>query len=182
MYDTHGTILEDTPTVALEPFECQTLWQPWKRALILKLIGRNISLKQRLQDLWCFRWGFELVDLDGGYFIVRFYSKVNYDHALSQGPWITSGHYLTIIKWRPNFDPLTAMISSTSVWVHFPNLPIEFFNEEVLRRIGNLIGHTVKIDPTTISTARCKFARCTSISISLLLLFHGLLSWVANLL
>lgn len=80
VHDTPSNIPEDTPEIVLEPSECQALWQPRKRALILKLLGCNISflsLKQRLQDLWCFRWGFELVDLDGGFFVVRFYTKVD---------------------------------------------------------------------------------------------------------
>ncbi|KAJ8773380.1 hypothetical protein K2173_028557 [Erythroxylum novogranatense] len=34
----------------------------------------------------------------------------DYDHVLKAGPWIVVGHYVTLQKWRPNFDPISDVI------------------------------------------------------------------------
>lgn len=45
------------------------------------------------------------------------------------------------------------------VWVYFPQLPLEIFDEEVLYAMGNTIGRTLKIDAMTLAAARGKYAR-----------------------
>lgn len=75
-----------------------------------------------------------------GFFVVRFYSKEDYIHVLTEGPWIILGHYLKMSKWRPNFPPFFEAIYSIMVWIRLPELPIEFFNEELLLRIRYKLG------------------------------------------
>lgn len=61
----------------------------WRGALIIKLLGKSISyrlLEQRVKEIWQLRRGFELSDLEEGYFIVRFYSREDYLHVLEGGP------------------------------------------------------------------------------------------------
>lgn len=55
--------------------DVKELRKPWARALIVKVFGRTISfrfLQQKLDDLWNLDKGCELIDLDEGYYIVRF--------------------------------------------------------------------------------------------------------------
>lgn len=61
--------------------------------------------------------------------------------------------------WRPNFRPSFELIHKTMVWVRFPELPLELFDEEVLYAMGNTIGRTIKVDAMTLATARGKYAR-----------------------
>lgn len=68
-------------------------------------------------------------------------------------------HYLTVNKWKPNFRPSEAVISSTMVWIRLPEIPIEFFNEPSLMKIGNKLGKAVRVDRTTLAVARGKYAR-----------------------
>lgn len=66
-------------------------WMPWKRALIIKLVGKKVRLKvmkQRLDSLWNLKWGCEFIDLKEDFFIVRFYSNEDYHYVLDNGPWI----------------------------------------------------------------------------------------------
>lgn len=49
----------------------QEAWKPWKRRLILKLLGKSISLralKNRVESLWNLQWGCDIVDLEEGFF------------------------------------------------------------------------------------------------------------------
>lgn len=42
------------------------------------------------------------------------------------------------------------MDSSTLVWIHFPEVPIAFFEDQM----GNLVGRAVKVDDTTMEVSR----------------------------
>lgn len=83
-----------------------SLFNPWRGALILKLLGKTVSFKvlqQRTSDLWNLKWGYELIDMKGRFSLARFFSRTDYLQVLEGGPWIVMGHYLTVAKWRPNF-------------------------------------------------------------------------------
>ncbi|XP_019184333.1 PREDICTED: uncharacterized protein LOC109179271 [Ipomoea nil] len=57
------------------------------------------------------------------------------------------------------------------VWIHLPDLSIEYFDEKTLRKIGNKIGRTIKIDVTIGLATRGKFARiCVEVDLTKLLL------------
>ncbi|CAN0884555.1 hypothetical protein LINGRAHAP2_LOCUS14875 [Linum grandiflorum] len=45
------------------------------------------------------------------------------------------------------------------VWARYPKLPYQYYYKEMLTGLGNLIGHTVRIDRRTLTSARGKFAR-----------------------
>lgn len=42
--------------------------------------------------------------------------------------------------WNPSFDPTSEQISSASVWVRLPNLPLHFWNSTLLQAIGHALG------------------------------------------
>lgn len=148
--------------VEIQPEEWRHLWRPWKRALVIKTLGRNISYKvlvQRLSDLWSLQGRLEIIDMEDGFYIVRFHNRGDYWHALENGPWVVQGHYLTVKKLRPGFRPSSSQLTSTLVWVRIPRLPIEFFSDQILMRIGNKLGKAVKIDIHTTQVSRAKYAR-----------------------
>lgn len=99
-----------------------------------------------------------MIALDHGHIVVQFFSKAKYLKILTQGPWIVMGHNLTVTTWRPNFCPAAATISSILVWVRFPEMPIEFFNKELLLRMGNQIGKATKVDEATTSVTHGRFS------------------------
>lgn len=87
-------------------------------------------LAQRTQDFWKFKWGCEIVDLEEGYLMARFYSAEDYNHVLERRAWIILAYYLIDVKWRPRFFPVKDKISSSLVWLRFPGLPMELYDEE----------------------------------------------------
>ncbi|KAI5652941.1 hypothetical protein M9H77_30128 [Catharanthus roseus] len=82
-----------------------------------------------------FDWECELIGLEEGYYLVHFRSKKDYDRVLYGGPWVVLGNYLTVAKWQPNFPLPQDKILSTMVWLCFPEIPIEFFQDSLLMRI-----------------------------------------------
>lgn len=91
-------------------------------------------------------YGFHLMDLEDGSYLVRFYSKVDYYHVLENGPWIVLEHYLTVNRWRPNLRLVIEDIITTYVWAMLPGLPIEFFNEELLMAVGKHLDRADQVD------------------------------------
>lgn len=149
--------------------ECKELWKPWRRALIIKVLGKSCSFKvleRRLGDLWANGGKLDIIDLDDGFYIVRFFSKIQYLLALNNGPWMVQGHYIAVKKWRPHFSTKHEEIASTLAWVRIPKLPVEYFDEHVLMKLGNLLGKAVRVDDTTMNVERGKYARlCVEIDL-----------------
>lgn len=110
---------------------------------------------------------YELIDLEQDYYLAHFFTRSDYYKELEGGPWIILGHYLTVMKWRPNFRPFMETINSTLVWVQFLGLPLKLFDEEVLYALGNTVGKAIKIDNTTLQADRGKYARiCGEVNFS----------------
>ncbi|KAJ1391162.1 Zinc finger, CCHC-type [Sesbania bispinosa] len=135
------------PVVRLSEEERKAIQIPWRRALLVKLLGKRMGLKYfhaRLIKLWQLR------------------------ARLEDGPWMLADHYIVIQTWQPGFSLLADDLRHAVVWVRVSNLPIEFYDRRVLWRIGNVLGKTVKIDANTLresgkfngdfTTERAKFA------------------------
>ncbi|XVF29489.1 hypothetical protein REPUB_Repub15cG0125200 [Reevesia pubescens] len=144
--------------------------EPWKNTLIVKLIGCPLSytyICNRIKQLWSLKGSFEEMDMDNGFFCIRFGLSINYNFVLENGPWIIADHYLTINRWSPGFWLEEASIDKVAAWVYFLDLPLKFYDSAILRRMGNLIGKAVRIDRTTSNILRGKFARlCVDLDLS----------------
>lgn len=144
--------------------------KPYMNSLIVKLMGKTFSfgfMRQRMERMWGSKNPMRVTPLSNGYFIVSFSTKEDRDFALQEGPWMIADHYLLVQRWRPNFNPLKAdSHKRIAVWVRIPNLPVELYNVESLRRIGDFMGKTLKIDRTTAFSERGGFARiCVEIDL-----------------
>ncbi|KAL7246982.1 hypothetical protein ACSBR2_001986 [Camellia fascicularis] len=112
-----------------------------------------------MKQLWRRQQCIDIIDIGEGYYLVRFACKADYLHVLLDGPWVILGHYLTVNKWRPDFHPVANELLSTMVWIRFPGVPIEYFNESLLLRLGNLVGRAIKTEKLIADASRGRFAR-----------------------
>ncbi|CAN1154517.1 hypothetical protein LINPERHAP2_LOCUS20053 [Linum perenne] len=75
----------------------------------------------------------------------------------------------TISRWPsgpPSFSEEDSL-KKILTWVRLPKLPIHFFNQVAVTRIGNNIGKTVRLDLATTEGARGRYDRvCVEIDIS----------------
>lgn len=53
------------------------------------------------------------MDVDNGYFVVKFDIEVDRQKVIGGGPWMIFDHYLTIANWSPNFVSTTAKVAKT---------------------------------------------------------------------
>ncbi|CAN1147574.1 hypothetical protein LINPERHAP2_LOCUS15955 [Linum perenne] len=100
------------------------------------------------------------------FFLVRFSDMKDYQRAAFDGPWKIYDYYITVSRWSPLFneeEPIRKILT----WVRLPKLPIHYFNQVAVTRIGNYIGRTVRLDLATTEGARARYARvCVEIDIS----------------
>ncbi|PKI70720.1 hypothetical protein CRG98_008953 [Punica granatum] len=87
--------------------------------------------------------------------------------VIRDGPWFVGRQFLTVHLWEPCFRPSKATFSTVAVWVCLPELPIEFYYEKLLSRIGNRIGPILSIDSRTYLGMRGKYARlCVQVDLT----------------
>ncbi|XP_019184262.1 PREDICTED: uncharacterized protein LOC109179151 [Ipomoea nil] len=160
----------DYPVIRVTKEEKERFCRPWRRSLILHLLGRTVSysyLLQRLQRMWNPESSFQLIALDQDYFLAKFNALSDYETAKFGGPWMVLDHYLIAQEWRPNFNPRKNKTDSILAWVRFPSLPIEYFDDDFLKKIGKTIGRPIKIDYVTNLVSKGKFARvCIELDIT----------------
>lgn len=158
------------PLFILSKVEEKRIQKPWKRGVIVKLLGRRIGYKAleiRLKQMWVKRGIINIIDLNNDYYLVTFSHDQDHTTAMLNGTWFIYDHYLTVKPWSPNFHPQSDTIKSVMVWLRVLELPIEYYDCIILHHIGNKIGKTVKVDKNIILHSRGKYARiCVEIDLT----------------
>ncbi|GLJ15840.1 hypothetical protein SUGI_0261350 [Cryptomeria japonica] len=62
-------------------------------------------------------------------------------------------------KWKLNFDPWKEEIREKPIWVEMYNLPVEFWEEDILRDFGKSIGNLKQMDGIMIDRRLGTYAR-----------------------
>ena len=141
------------PKVYLEPKIFQELCTPWKDALVVKLLGKNLGyniMKDRLQKVWKPQGGFEIMDNDNGFYMVKFDQATDKEKVITGGPWMIFDHYLVVTHWSPEFASPDAKVKRTVVWVRFPDLNLVYYDESFLMAMASAIGRPIKVDTNTL--------------------------------
>ncbi|XP_028120276.1 uncharacterized protein LOC114317724 [Camellia sinensis] len=126
-----------------------------------------------MRKLWNPQADFETLDIGHGFFIVKFEMMEDYSKVYMGGPWVMMDRYVTVRKWQADFKSNEAEEDTTAIWVRFPNLPIEYYDEKVLYHISKALGKPLKIDINTAMAARGKYARvCIEIDLRKPLISH----------
>lgn len=84
------------PLVTLDDKYYQNLCTPWKEVLVVKLLGKTVGynvMKERLKKLLKLSRGFDIMDIDKGYFMVKCDLPSDKERIVSEGPF--HGCYLT---------------------------------------------------------------------------------------
>ncbi|KAJ4848185.1 hypothetical protein Tsubulata_002980 [Turnera subulata] len=145
------------------------LRKPWENAVVVKLIGKSIGfrvLKSKIQTLWKPKSPFRRIDLENGFYIVRFKDPVDMMVVLLGGPWM---------PWTPEFRAMEGAIEKATVWVRFMGVPIEWYHTQILQGMGSMVGQFLKTDEHTNSTDRGKFAK-VAVIVDLTQLLNGIVT------
>ena len=106
------------------------------------------------------------MDLGRDFYLMRFGLVEDFENVIKGRPWFIGGHFLTIRAWEPNFKPASAVCNAVAVWIRLPELPFEYYDPGVLKDIGTAIGPVLRVDSSTTSEARGRFARvCVQVNL-----------------
>ncbi|KAI9098542.1 hypothetical protein K1719_025167 [Acacia pycnantha] len=150
------------PNFEFEEKERERLMKPFRRTLVVKLLGRQLSygfMQKKLRQLWERKGSIEVFDCENHFYLVNFQHTDDYMEALIGGPWVIADAYLNVARWRPEFNPKNERIDSVVAWVRFPDLPAPLFDKKFLLNLGNSLGKAIRLDIHTAQRARGKFAR-----------------------
>lgn len=73
--------------------------------------------------------------------------------------WMVFDHYLAIRPWMHDFIASKTKIKRTLVWIGFPSLGMEYFDESLLLALASIVGSPIKVDIRTMDASSGKFAR-----------------------
>lgn len=149
------------PVIRLAKATKMSIRAKWKNAVHGKVVGLFVSypdLLQRLQFVWK-TTDFDLLFIGQGWFVANFRTRVMRCKALSDGPHFYRSNYIHLQRWSPDFDPTEAKITTTMAWIRFPTIALEYYAEAVILEVAKVFGRPIKVDSTTATVSRARFAR-----------------------
>ncbi|GLJ37238.1 hypothetical protein SUGI_0755300 [Cryptomeria japonica] len=94
-----------------------------------------------------------------GFFIVIFTDEEVRNKILIQQNWFVEESPLYLQPWQPNFNPLPLVVYNHPVWICLYNLPLEFWNDSCLEKIGRSLGTLIDIDNEIVESDSYLYAR-----------------------
>nr|XP_025637066.1 uncharacterized protein LOC112732536 [Arachis hypogaea] len=159
------------PRVCFSEEARNILSEPYKEAIVIKVLGKNLSytaMFHKLKGVWRITGGYEILDVGFGYFLVKFDRMDDREKVLLGGPWMIFGHYIAVKPWTPDFKPCEDTFEETMVWIRISGLSIWYYQDKAMMRIASAVGRPVKVDLATKLAERGKFARaCVQINLGL---------------
>lgn len=102
-------------------------------------------------------WGNLLKDLPEvhilprGWFSLHF-TKEDYIDLVLAKYWHIETAPVLLKRWIPLFDPEREHIMAGPLWVRLPGLPLQYWSEEALQKIGNALGTYLDHDQSYIKS------------------------------
>lgn len=124
---------QDLINLSMEELTC--LYDPWKYFVIIKLVRKNFAhqyLKNKLEALWKPSRPLCLIDLELGFYTVKFENLESQAKSLQGRPWFISITFISVGKWEPNFVPSNAQHSGYT----YSNFPLSSMTPKYFRGWG----------------------------------------------
>ncbi|XP_070053974.1 uncharacterized protein [Nicotiana tomentosiformis] len=96
---------------------------------------------------------------NNGYFVVRFNSIEDRDEVLYSGPHMLNNKPIIVKMWSADFDINKEVLQTIPVWVKYPNLPLNCWENRSLSRISSGLGIPLYVDVCTTQVYMISYAR-----------------------
>ncbi|GLJ26320.1 hypothetical protein SUGI_0506250 [Cryptomeria japonica] len=136
--------------------------------MALTLVGKFIgprpniySVRVFVSQRWKIKGQVEVLTLPQSFFSFAF-SCIEDIMTILSG---VHGFSLTLKKWSMNMDMSDAFFETIHVWVKLPELPLEYWHEDIFKGIAGVFGELLSIDPMTTARKIMVYARiCVGVS------------------
>ncbi|GLJ17683.1 hypothetical protein SUGI_0308530 [Cryptomeria japonica] len=131
-----------------------------EESIIARIIGPKKS-RQSINPWIKENWGNQVVVkfIPKGFFVAIFTEKEIRDQILNSKNWFFYNLPIYIQPWTPNFNPTTLAVYETLVWIRLFNLPIEYWGDQCLEKIGRTLSTLLEIDEEVIESDSYIYAR-----------------------
>ena len=93
-----------------------------------------------------------------GWFALRF-ARADHTSWVLSSFWHFEKAPVLLKRWSPLFDSETEKIGVGPVWIRLLGLPLQYWSEDIFRRIGNSLGTYMESDKSYITTGMMAYAR-----------------------
>lgn len=83
---------------------------------------------------------------DDGYFVVRFETRDDKERMLMGGPFMIANRPIVVKEWVAEFNFEKEVLKEVPLWIRLPNLPLPFWSEKSLSRMGSIMGKPICAD------------------------------------
>ncbi|GLJ46396.1 hypothetical protein SUGI_0977840 [Cryptomeria japonica] len=133
----------------------------WKNhAIIARFVGPKFP-RNTIRSWIIENWGKHVMVkfLPKNFFVAIFKDEAERDKTLGLENWFLDNHPLYLQPWTPNFDPTPLAIYDKPVWIRLYSLPIEYWNESCLEKIGKTLGSLLEFDEDIIENDLYTYAK-----------------------
>lgn len=134
----------------------------YEHGLIMYVLGGDLfmnAIKKFMNNMWNFVSTLELYYNEGGYFIIRFKTKLDRDEVLRRGSYTIYRKSMFLHEWSPDFTLNADIIRFIPLWIILPQLPLVYLGERSIRKIDIVIGIPLMTDECTTKKLRVSYAR-----------------------
>ena len=134
----------------------------WQNTIVGFFLDRKLPYSLVTKATTKFWGNAGLVDTlasDQGTYFFKFDSGSTLEAVLEGGPWYVAGKPIILRKWEPHLSIEKDRISKIPIWVHFYNIPLEYWSQDGLSYIASMIGKPLLADKMTASRRRITYAR-----------------------
>ncbi|XP_070057707.1 uncharacterized protein [Nicotiana tomentosiformis] len=117
------------------------------------------ELERFIDTQWNFASKPKIYFHNDGYFVVRFSNIEDRDEVLYSAPHTINNKPLIIKAWEADFNFNEEVLKTISLWVKFPNLPLNCWKIEMLSRMSSVLGNPIYDDECTTKEERISYVR-----------------------
>ncbi|GLJ49744.1 hypothetical protein SUGI_1055890 [Cryptomeria japonica] len=135
-------------------------------AIIAKIMGPKLPRKE-IHSWTEENWGKNTMIkiLPKCLFVEFFLEEIERKHVLYLKNWYMNSHPVYMHPWTPNFDPTQLVIYEKPIWIRLFNLPIEYWCESSLEKIGRTLRTLLEIDENIIEGDLYTYARLKIVAV-----------------
>nr|XP_009770224.1 PREDICTED: uncharacterized protein LOC104220956 [Nicotiana sylvestris] len=136
--------------------------QKWNRALIMYVVGNTPTIGA-IERFVAAQWGKvrkpKVLYHSDGYFTILLNSVEERDEVLMNGPYTMNSRPIILKAWAEGFDFNEEVLKTIPLWVKFPKLPLNYWSNKALSKIGSGLGKSLYADACTTVADRISYAR-----------------------
>ncbi|XP_042484053.1 uncharacterized protein LOC122064424 [Macadamia integrifolia] len=121
----------------------------YRFALVAKINFWYISLdtvRKEVVEAWKLKDRVYISPMGLDYALFQFEFEKDMTNMWKRSPIRIGGQYIRFQRWKPGFNIHERNVVTKLVWIHFPELPFEYWHEKILLSMAKAVGRPLDID------------------------------------